>query len=385
MVRLPAGWPSTAFNSLAQSGPGGPVVARPIQRTDIFSYSKKVTRVTLQPAQAQTTLATTPALVQVVPFSTYQTSPTPVTIAPTGTGHTLVVAMVLGNSGSSIQTITGITLGGSADNFGSSAAVAAGGLTGRVEWWLDPGCASGQTAVSITQSTATGAVLTGFVYEFSGVLTTSPLDRNSQNPGITSGTTWSSNTTATTTESGELAVGIGGVYTATGPPTLAGPPPPWINETQTTINFSATNYQTAITGYEVLSGTGTATYSGTTSITNGGAGAAGVITLKPGTTGATGQVTIGPQSVGTVWYPVQVTVNTTTGATDTSTFTCYLGPLIQPTTQVGSLPFSGGFGTIALAIPSMTPGQTLIGIWTGGHAGDAATMNVIGSMDALTT
>lgn len=105
-------------------------------------------------------------------------------------------------------------------------------------------------------------------------------------------------------------------------------------------------------------------------------------TIVSGTGG--GQVTLGPVGVGTVWYPAQATISTTTGPLDTSTFNLYLGPAGVPITLVGTL-FPGGAGTIALAIPPMSPGQYLIGIWTGGHAGDLASLNVIGVMDAVTT
>lgn len=94
-------------------------------------------------------------------------------------------------------------------------------------------------------------------------------------------------------------------------------------------------------------------------------------------------LSVGPQALGTVWYPVQVTLSTTTGALDTSTALVYLGPLVTPATLVGTV-FTGN-GTVALAIPSMTPGQTIIIAWTGAHNGDTAAANIIGTMDALGT
>lgn len=92
-------------------------------------------------------------------------------------------------------------------------------------------------------------------------------------------------------------------------------------------------------------------------------------------------LTIGPQGLGTTWYPVQITLSTTTGVLDTSTANVYLGPLVTPATLVGSL-FTGN-GTVALAIPAMQPGQYLVISWTGGNPGDTAAANVIGTMDAL--
>lgn len=91
-------------------------------------------------------------------------------------------------------------------------------------------------------------------------------------------------------------------------------------------------------------------------------------------------LTIGPQGLGTVWYPVQITLTTTTGQLDTSLANIYLGPLVTPATIVGT---GLGNGVYALAIPPMTPGQYLIVVWTGGTNGDTAAANVIGTMDAL--
>lgn len=99
----------------------------------------------------------------------------------------------------------------------------------------------------------------------------------------------------------------------------------------------------------------------------------------------TGKLTLtaGPQGLGTIWYPAQVTLSTTTGALDTSTAMVYLGAQGIPITLVGTV-FTGN-GTVALAIPSMSPGQVLIVTWTNAHPGDTAAFNIVGSMDALTT
>jgi hypothetical protein len=98
------------------------------------------------------------------------------------------------------------------------------------------------------------------------------------------------------------------------------------------------------------------------------------------------QLSVGPSGLGTVWYPVQVNPNTSTGLAglgDTSTCNVYLGPLVSQTTLVGSV--YGGNGTVALAIPNMSPGQFLVLAWSGAKPGDTAAANVIGTMDALTT
>jgi hypothetical protein len=104
-----------------------------------------------------------------------------------------------------------------------------------------------------------------------------------------------------------------------------------------------------------------------------------------GTVPGSGKLTlsVGPQALGTVWYPAQVTLSTTTGPLDSSTALVYLGSQGVPITLVGTV-FTGN-GTVALAIPNMSPGQTLIAIWSNGHAGDTAAFNIIGTMDAMTT
>jgi hypothetical protein len=94
----------------------------------------------------------------------------------------------------------------------------------------------------------------------------------------------------------------------------------------------------------------------------------------------------GPQGLGTIWYPSQVTVSTSTGPLDGSTCLVYLGypGPGTPVTLVGTV-FPGGGGTVALAVPPMIPGQILQAVWTGANPGDIAAINVTGTMDALTT
>jgi len=93
-------------------------------------------------------------------------------------------------------------------------------------------------------------------------------------------------------------------------------------------------------------------------------------------------LSVGPQGAGNVWYPASCTIQTTTGVNDFSTCNIFLGPAGVGVTQVGTL-FPGGTGTLSLAIPSMTPGQYIIAIWAGAHAGDTATFNVVGVMDSV--
>jgi hypothetical protein len=101
--------------------------------------------------------------------------------------------------------------------------------------------------------------------------------------------------------------------------------------------------------------------------------------------GASGTVTlsVGPSGAGTVWYPASCVVSTSLGAlADVSTCNVYIGPAAIPVTLQGSL-YSGN-GVVALALPSMSPGLTIIAQWTGETSGVTCAMNVTGTYLALT-
>ena len=100
--------------------------------------------------------------------------------------------------------------------------------------------------------------------------------------------------------------------------------------------------------------------------------------------GANGQatVTVGPQGLGTVWYPQTAAIATTTGANDSSTCQLYFGPtaLLQ---LISGTSYAGGGDSIGLPVPPMTPGYYIVAVWSGGHAGDQASLAVYGSQTAL--
>jgi hypothetical protein len=94
-------------------------------------------------------------------------------------------------------------------------------------------------------------------------------------------------------------------------------------------------------------------------------------------------LSVGPQGLGTIWYPAQVTLSTTAGSLDTSTAAVYLGVGGVPTMQVGTL-FPGN-GVLALAVPPQQPGDFIIVMWSGAVVGNVASLNIIGTQDALST
>jgi hypothetical protein len=97
----------------------------------------------------------------------------------------------------------------------------------------------------------------------------------------------------------------------------------------------------------------------------------------------TAKLSVGPQALGSVWYPASLSLSTTSGTADTSTALAFLGATGISNLQAGQS-YSAGADTIALAVPPLTPGALIIVQWSGGKPGDSCTVNVIGTMDALT-
>jgi hypothetical protein len=97
----------------------------------------------------------------------------------------------------------------------------------------------------------------------------------------------------------------------------------------------------------------------------------------------TATLQIGPAALGTVWYPAALSLSTTSGTADSSTALAYLGAQGVPNLQVGQS-YAAGADTIALSVPPLTPGALIIVQWSGGKSGDTCTVNLVGTMDALT-
>jgi hypothetical protein len=100
------------------------------------------------------------------------------------------------------------------------------------------------------------------------------------------------------------------------------------------------------------------------------------------TAGGTATISVGPQGLGNIWYPVQCTISSSVGAADASTCAVYLGSQTQQNLQ-GGQSYAGGGDVVALSVVSMSPGDLLIAVWSGGTAGSRVAINVQGTMDAL--
>ncbi len=192
---------------------------------------------------------------------TSATSPLTITISPTGTGNCLVVCAGATEAATN-PTISGITLGG-AGNFAPTRSLNSNADT-DCEIWADPDCAAGQTSVAITFTGGSGGSpgYGAVVMEWSDVLLASPVDPAGNGQSAAS-TSWSSLPTGTLAQPSELIIGAV-CFLASSTVTLTGPGAPWTDLAQ--VSFAASGGQAGLlAGYQIVSATGGATWSGTES------------------------------------------------------------------------------------------------------------------------
>lgn len=202
----------------------------------------------------------------------------------TTSGNCLVACIQAFTSSGSGPVVTGITLGGSADNWAQIASVSPTSFTNDYIW-IDPGCAGGQSSIVITISSTTGPAIQAYVYEFSGIASASTLDQSSTGSGASS--PWSSGATSVTSQAAEAWVGFVASHGA-GAATITGPSGSWTNLSQ--LSTTEVSHLQCLSGYQIPSGTGTATYNGSFSSSTTEWGAL-VVTLKGGSsTPASGSV-----------------------------------------------------------------------------------------------
>jgi hypothetical protein len=177
---------------------------------------------------------------------------------PTGAGHSLVV--YVGESQDTTNpTVSGITLGLSADNF---AVCSSNHNNAEInsEIWYDPGCAAGQTIVTVTFNAGTGTdqALAVWVDEIPDILT---LDKHPAGAGNSSGaTSWASTATGALSNPNEFLAGVVAAETTTAtPPTITGPGIPWTNHAPVNLQ----SVFSMLAGYETVTTTATQAYSGT--------------------------------------------------------------------------------------------------------------------------
>ena len=88
-----------------------------------------------------------------------------------------------------------------------------------------------------------------------------------------------------------------------------------------------------------------------------------------------GMVTLGPSSPGTVWMPTSCVISATSNNSGTTQFAMYQNYIADATFAGGSL--TGSNDTASLDM-TLYPGQTILGVWSGGDAGATAVLTVYG-------
>ena len=175
--------------------------------------------------------------------------------SPATAGNCLVACI----GGHNANAVTSVISSASPDNWGTTAAVTASAGAETCEIWADPGCHGGNATVSCT--TTVNGLLIMQVFEFSGVAASGAVDVTASALSIPPVTSWSSGSTGTA-QAGDLIVGACCGYAGGGPYSLTGPGSPWVNEAYVATSLLSL-YVRLIAGYQVLSGAGAVTYSGT--------------------------------------------------------------------------------------------------------------------------
>lgn len=215
----------------------------------------------------------------------------------TAVGNCLVAAFSVGCDGTHfLVTVSSVKTGANAENW-ALAVSQTGDAFAQAFIYVDPSTGGGATQVNVTiafgatASTSESLCILVDVYEVSGIVAASPVDKTSSGHNLTS--SWSSGATATTTNPIEFWVGTcaNSPALANTTQTLTGPSSPWTNETSLVSSaqqggtVAADKFFTyQLSGFQIRSATGTATYNGTSTASSDWGAA--VVTLKSAPVGA---------------------------------------------------------------------------------------------------
>ena len=184
-----------------------------------------------------------------------------VTLSATGAGNALIVCCSTGALTGNETDLTSVTLGGSGTGFSSQASLTGTTPPTALSVWANYKIAGGQTSLVATAPSGQTPV-TLDVYEVSGGL--AGIDQSTSNYVNGTGAAWTSNATGTTKYPAEFWVGImAGFNNGSGTPTITGPASPWTSEAQQNIVTGVFE----MSGYQITSTAGAATFSGTSTLT----------------------------------------------------------------------------------------------------------------------
>lgn len=266
----------------------------------------------------------------------------------TTAGNCLIAVFSQDNSSTLSPTLSSVTTNGSSENWADSGASFAGD---GFFLYIDPNTGGSQTIIDVTfafggtATTSNSLAIVLDTFEVSGLATTSVVDRIQNNSPGTTGTSWTSNATSTTTEAAEFWIGAVNPYdggAANQSITITGPSSPWTNEAQLTTSTQEGGTGTShkyflaqMSGYQIVSATGTATYSGT----NTGSGVfytAGVATLKGAAANVNVSLTVAQVNIAALAPTVTVKLALTVAQVNIAAypFTIKAGPVSLSVAQV---------------------------------------------------
>ncbi|HTY27931.1 MAG TPA: hypothetical protein VMD51_07275 [Mycobacterium sp.] len=153
-------------------------------------------------------------------------------------------------------TISSITLNGSSDHWAQQVP----NSTFGAYQWADPNCGAGTAVVVNFSGTEIPAV---DVFEFSGLLTSSPLDKDATDGSAGTGAAWSSGTTSSLSQAAEVLVAFAGGYNAANTNPTITPPGTWVSTT--VLVPSTAVWQQS--GYQIVGTASTYSYTGTSNMT----------------------------------------------------------------------------------------------------------------------
>jgi hypothetical protein len=138
-------------------------------------------------------------------ISNFGTANFNVTIPSTTSGNILIVET--GWTVASCATTGGVPTDNQSSSYNTDIPVTAGSTNSCIAVYSRPNCAAGITSVAIQVNTVSNQITLGFIEEWSGVITTTPLDKVQTGTNVST-SSWSSGTTATLSGSADLAIGV---------------------------------------------------------------------------------------------------------------------------------------------------------------------------------
>lgn len=220
-----------------------------------------------------------------------------------GGGTTAGNCLVLVVQSANASAFTGVTFtGGNRDNWTQATSFSSGSTGGLTAIWIDEDCAGSQETITIATASGASQQINAQLYEFSGVATTSAIDRTQVHGSTTSTITWTTSTTALTRNATEVWVGVvaGLSFSAF----TLNQPAGWTHPLSGISNSNGGQFSRLLSAYQFTSGTGNAVYAdGSNGVTF--AYAAAIICLYPfsqpitvtGTVAMAGTGTLSPHGV----------------------------------------------------------------------------------------